>query len=168
MGGGVLYKVSFGLWEEFHFQGCVFWVRSDLDSGKIFISGGGGVLEPDSRTGVFWRIWSKISGNLAWKLSLLVHHRLRTTYVETNNTWITKCFVSRYRKILSKFCVTPETLLSVSKLCDHVCVYPTGKHVRYKTSVKWARIASNLFPMPECSYTSHLIFLRFQPLFGPM
>ena len=25
----------------------------------------GGVLEPNSRTGVFWRIWSKISGSLA-------------------------------------------------------------------------------------------------------
>ena len=44
-GGGVLGKIRFGLWEEFHFQG--------------------GVLEPNSRTGVFWRIWSKFSGNLA-------------------------------------------------------------------------------------------------------
>ena len=71
--GGVLGKVRLGLWEEFHLGG-VFWVRSDLDPGKNFISRGG-VLEPNLRTGVFWRIWSKISGNLVWKLSLLVHHR---------------------------------------------------------------------------------------------
>ena len=56
LGGGVLGKVRLGLWEEFHFRGA-------------------GVLEPNSRTGVFSRIWSKISGNLAWKPSLLVHHR---------------------------------------------------------------------------------------------
>ena len=65
-GGGVLGKVRLGLWEEFHFRGGC--------SGTKF-QGQGGVLEPNSRTVVFWRIWSKISGNLPWKLSLLVHHR---------------------------------------------------------------------------------------------
>ena len=122
---------------------------------------------------LFWiwkeNCWGLRNGNYrcnAVILFLLCYIVPRVTW--SNNTWTTKCFVSRYRKILSKYCVTPETVLSVSKLCDHVCVYPTGKHVTYKTSVKWARIASNLFPMPECSYTSHLIFLRFQPLFGPM
>ena len=46
--------------------------------------GGGGVLEPSSRTGVFWRIWSKISGSLA---GLCITDSLsHTTYVETNKT----------------------------------------------------------------------------------
>ena len=45
--------------------GGVFWVRSDLDSGKNFNLGGEGVLEPNFRTGVLLRIWSKISGSLA-------------------------------------------------------------------------------------------------------
>ena len=53
---------------------------SDLDSGKNFIWGGG-VLEPNPRTGVFWGIWSKIYGSLAcWCITDSLSH---TTYVET-------------------------------------------------------------------------------------
>ena len=57
----------------FHFGGRVFWVRPDLDSGNNFNGGvgGGSVLEPNSRTGVFWRNLVKIF----WKPSWLVHHR---------------------------------------------------------------------------------------------
>ena len=67
--GGVLGKLRFELRKEsqsFSFSGGgrVFWVRSDLDSRNNF-NVQGGVLEPNSRTGVFWRIWSKISGSLA-------------------------------------------------------------------------------------------------------
>ena len=52
-----------------------------------FLRGGGGcvcvcVLEPNLRTGVFWRIWSKISGSLAcWCVADGLSH---TTYVKTN------------------------------------------------------------------------------------
>ena len=71
--------------------GEVFWVRSDLDSGKKIrvFNGGGGVLdkvglglwEPNSRTGVLLRIWSKISGSLA---CLCITDSLsHITYVET-------------------------------------------------------------------------------------
>ena len=86
-GGGVFW-VSSDLnsgkkFTVFHWVG--FWVRSDLDSGNNFNFGGGGVLEPNSRTGVFWRIWSKISGNLAgWCITDSLSH---TTYVETNETY---------------------------------------------------------------------------------
>ena len=62
-------KVSF-----FHFRGRrgVFWVRLDLDSGNNFnFRQEGGVLEPNSRKGVFSRILVKIF----WKPSWLVHHR---------------------------------------------------------------------------------------------
>ena len=82
-------------------MGGGFWVRSDLDSAKkirvlnlggflvrsVLESGknfnfGGGVLEPNLRTGVFWRIWSNISGSLA---CLCITDSLsHTTYVETN------------------------------------------------------------------------------------
>ena len=61
----------------------VFWVSSDLNSGKkisFSFSGGGGwgvVLEPNSRTGVFWRIWSKISGSQLAGASQIVSHILR-------------------------------------------------------------------------------------------
>ena len=76
----------------FHFGGGgVFWVSSDLNSGRkeFFIGGGcvlgkvglglweqfqwggGGVMEPNSRTGVFYRNLVK---NF-WKPSWLVHHR---------------------------------------------------------------------------------------------
>ena len=66
----------------FHFLGGgVFWVRPDLDSSNNF-NWVGGVLEPNSRTGVFWRIWSKFSGSLAgWCITDSLSH---TTYVETN------------------------------------------------------------------------------------
>ena len=67
----------------FHFPGGLFWVSSYLDSGNNFnfFFWGGGVLEPNSRTGVFWRIWSKISGSLAgWCITDSLSH---TTYVET-------------------------------------------------------------------------------------
>ena len=64
----------------FHFQRGVFWVRPDLDSGNNFNLGGG---EPNSRTGVFWRIWSKFSGSLAgWCITDSLSH---TTYVEAND-----------------------------------------------------------------------------------
>ena len=63
----------------------MFWVRSDLDSGKNFnFGGGGGVLEPNSRTGVLLRIWLKKSGSLA---CLCITDSLsHTMYVETNET----------------------------------------------------------------------------------
>ena len=58
------------------------WVRPDLDSGNNFnFRGEGGVLGPNSGTGVFWRIWSKFSGSLAgWCITDSFSH---TTYVET-------------------------------------------------------------------------------------
>ena len=77
-------------------MGGGFWKRSDLDSGKkirvLKFGGGsrkskpkvprsslnlnfwgvgwGGILEPNSRTGVFWRIWSKFSGSPVFSLTL--------------------------------------------------------------------------------------------------
>ena len=60
----------------------MFWVSSYLNSGNNFNFFGSGVLEPNSRTGVFWRIWSKNSGSLAgWCITDSLSH---TTYVETN------------------------------------------------------------------------------------
>ena len=55
----------------------MFWVRSDLDCRNNLWGGGGGVLEPNSRTGVFWRIWSKISGSPLAGASQIVSHILR-------------------------------------------------------------------------------------------
>ena len=44
---------------------------------------GGNVLEPNPRTGVFWRIWSKNSGSLAcWCITDSLSH---TTCVETKS-----------------------------------------------------------------------------------
>ena len=63
----------------------MFWVRSDLDSRKkmrVFNFQGGDVLEPNSRTGVLLRIWSKISGSLA--CLCIIDSLSHTTYVETN------------------------------------------------------------------------------------
>ena len=64
--------------------GCVL-ESQNTQSAKIWLNfiGGGGVLEPNPRTGVFWRICSKISGSLAcWCITDSLSH---TTYVETNN-----------------------------------------------------------------------------------
>ena len=87
----------------------MFWVSSALDSGNNFnFTGGGGVLEPNSRTGVFWRIWSKISGSLAgWCITDSLSH---TTYVETNNLSnmqirrVTYCITSRHLKDATALC----------------------------------------------------------------
>ena len=55
----------------------MFWVRSDLDSGKkIRVFNFWGVCSGTEfqNSGVL-EFGQKISGNLAWKPSLLVHHR---------------------------------------------------------------------------------------------
>ena len=64
------------------------------------------VLEPNSRTGVFWRIWSKISGSLA---CLCIKD---TTYVETND-------------VLRK----PQTFHS----CTHLICIGQWAHIRIDT-----------------------------------
>ena len=58
--------------------------------GWVVGGGGGGVLEPNPRTGVLWRIWSKICGSLAyWCIKDSLSH---TMYVETNKLCIkSKC-----------------------------------------------------------------------------
>ena len=68
----------------------MFWVSSDLNSGKkvrVFhfrvVGGGGRVLCKIPEPGCFGEIWSKFSGSLAgWCITDSLSH---TTYVETNN-----------------------------------------------------------------------------------
>ena len=70
---------------------------------------GGDVLEPNSRTGVFWAIWSEISGSLA---CLCITDSLsHTTYVETNELWHGTYFVD-----LSFFFQDEEIFIQLDEL----------------------------------------------------
>ena len=81
----------------------MFWVRLDLDSGKNFNFMGGGCSVPNSRTGVFWEIWSKISGSLAgW---CITDNLLHTTYMETKNRLPTSMRNQRTFRYIKGHCV---------------------------------------------------------------
>ena len=81
-GGGVLKSntksgkicLNFNFW-----GGRVFWSQILKVPRSAYISifwGGGGTLEPNSRTGVFWRIWTKnLLSEVNCTRNLLVHHR---------------------------------------------------------------------------------------------
>ena len=81
------------------------------------LGGGGGTLEPNSRTGVFWRIWTQIYclRSTVQKPASLSH----TRYVETNEN----LFVFRfYDQITFKIFIHRRSIIHLNAK-NHVAVY---------------------------------------------